>query len=66
VPESLTLYPVIGNPPVTEGATQFKVTVAIPADPVKDVGGPGSPGLAEMNAGYKDDPFAFVADTENV
>ena len=61
----VTRYPVIEDPPFAEGAVQLSVTLAIPADAVKPVGASGNPGVRVITAGIEE-PFAFIATTENV
>ena len=68
--ETLTTYPVTGDPPSSVGGDQAKEASPLPAVPVRSVGAPGtvagSAGVTVTGADAKPSPSAFEATTVTV
>lgn len=67
VGKEVTVYVVIGAPPLLDGAFQSTVARAFPADAVTAVGAPGTVAgvTALLNEEATESPAIFVAFTEN-
>ena len=66
VPLDVTVYPVMGEPPLLAGASHDTVTCPLPATPVTPPGAVGTVRGVDEEVTAADDPMADVATSETV